>query len=308
MGSSGGSKTQTTKSEPWEEQKPYLEYGFEQALGQYQSDKPNYFPNSTVVGFSPESETAMQATAQRAASGSPLNAAASQQMQSTINGDYLAAQQLDPYFDQARRSVDSQFANSGRYGSGLHKTALAETFGNIAANQYGNERDRQMQASQFAPTLAQQDYADMQALSGVGQQREAMAGNILGDQMDRFNFEQGIDQAKLADYMQLVQGNYGGTNVERASGGGGNTFGKVLGTAATIAPYLLAGSDKRIKRDIKQIGEHKGFPLYEFKYVWDDVKHIGVMAQDVIKTMPEAVIETLIGYYMVDYSKVWGKG
>ncbi len=61
-------------------------------------------------------------------------------------GYYDAAQgmkNLDPYFDQARKSIDSQFAGSGRYGSGLHKAALGEEFGQIASDFANQERDRQ---------------------------------------------------------------------------------------------------------------------------------------------------------------------
>ena len=52
---SGGSKVQTTRTEPWEEQKPYLETGFKRAEDLYTSEKltPAYFPGSTMAGFNP---------------------------------------------------------------------------------------------------------------------------------------------------------------------------------------------------------------------------------------------------------------
>lgn len=305
FGGGSDNQTQTQTSEPWAAQKPYLEYGFEQALNQYQGSNPNYFPESTVVGFAPETQAAMQGITARAFNGSPLNAAASNQLQNVINGDYLTAQNLNPYFDQARRSIDSQFAGSGRYGSGLHKNALAETFGNIAANQYGQERAHQMQAMGMAPALASQDYTDMQQLANVGASREQMAGQILGDRIDRFNFEQNKDQAKLADYMALIQGNYGGTSVSEADGGSnGNGLGQAVGTVASLASLAQMFSDRRLKKDIKEIGEVNGFPVYEFSYIWDDVKRIGFMAQDVIKKLPEAVETMANGFMAVNYKMV----
>ena len=52
---SGGSKVQTTRTEPWEEQKPYLETGFKRAEDLYTSGKmtPSYFGGSTMAGFNP---------------------------------------------------------------------------------------------------------------------------------------------------------------------------------------------------------------------------------------------------------------
>ena len=45
----GGGGTSTTTSEPWAEQKPFLEFGFEQARKQFDKAKPQYFPGSTVT-------------------------------------------------------------------------------------------------------------------------------------------------------------------------------------------------------------------------------------------------------------------
>ena len=52
---SGGSKVQTTRTEPWEQQKPYLETGFKRAEDLYTSGKltPSYFGGSTMAGFDP---------------------------------------------------------------------------------------------------------------------------------------------------------------------------------------------------------------------------------------------------------------
>jgi hypothetical protein len=60
-------------------------------------------------------------------------------------------------------------------------------------------------------------------------------------------------------------------------------------------------SDKRLKKDIKPICSARGYKWYEFSYLWDDVKHIGVMAQDVLKIKPEAVHVLPSGYMVVNY-------
>lgn len=67
-------------------------------------------------------------------------------------------------------------------------------------------------------------------------------------------------------------------------------------------------SDIRTKENIKHIGSMaNGLPVYEFEYKPEfkgfggEGKFIGVMAQDVEKVTPEAVIELPNGYKMVNY-------
>ena len=61
---SGGSKVQTTRSEPWEQQKPYLERGFEFTEDLYRSGalNPAYYGGQTVAGFTPAQKAAQEAT------------------------------------------------------------------------------------------------------------------------------------------------------------------------------------------------------------------------------------------------------
>jgi hypothetical protein len=65
--------------------------------------------------------------------------------------------------------------------------------------------------------------------------------------------------------------------------------------------YILS-SDIRLKHNIEYKGKmESGIPVYEFSYKGHDERHTGVMAQDVIKTQPEAVVLMDNGYYAVDY-------
>jgi len=61
---SGGTKVQTTRTEPWEQQKPYLERGFEYTQDLYRSGKltPSYYGGQAVAGFSPAERAAQEAT------------------------------------------------------------------------------------------------------------------------------------------------------------------------------------------------------------------------------------------------------
>jgi len=63
-------------------------------------------------------------------------------------------------------------------------------------------------------------------------------------------------------------------------------------------------SDRRLKKNIKRLGTSMmGFPVYAFNYIWGGDRQIGVMAQDVVKVKPEAVI-TIDGYMAVNYGMI----
>ena len=48
-------------------------------------------------------------------------------------------------------------------------------------------------------------------------------------------------------------------------------------------------SDERLKRDIVPLGIENGFNTYGFRYLWGTQRYKGVMAQEVMKTNPQAV-------------------
>ena len=68
-------------------------------------------------------------------------------------------------------------------------------------------------------------------------------------------------------------------------------------------PPTTEPTDVRLKTDIRQVGTtaHE-LPLYTFRYIGEDDRYEGVMAQDVLKVMPEAVSVGEDGYYRVDYA------
>jgi len=76
------------------------------------------------------------------------------------------------------------------------------------------------------------------------------------------------------------------------------------GLAGLGAAGITAFSDKRLKKNIERIGTSiMGFPVYAFDYIWGGDRQIGVMAQDVVKVMPDA-ISTVDGYMAVDYGMI----
>ena len=64
-------------------------------------------------------------------------------------------------------------------------------------------------------------------------------------------------------------------------------------------------SDIRLKTDVVKVGTTiHALPLYQFSYVTGEGRYEGVMAQDVLEIMPEAVTTGEDGYYRVNYSKL----
>jgi hypothetical protein len=73
----------------------------------------------------------------------------------------------------------------------------------------------------------------------------------------------------------------------------------LIGSAAGA----VARSDIRLKENIQHIGDENGFRTYEFNYLGSDQRYKGVMAQEVMKTRPDAVID-VNGLYWVDYGAI----
>ena len=68
---------------------------------------------------------------------------------------------------------------------------------------------------------------------------------------------------------------------------------------------ITAFSDRRIKRNIKKLGEFtKGISWYAFRYIGDAKRRIGFMADEVQKAIPEAVHD-VNGVLAVDYGMVF---
>jgi hypothetical protein len=61
-------------------------------------------------------------------------------------------------------------------------------------------------------------------------------------------------------------------------------------------------SDRRLKQNVKRVGAlPNGLPLCSFRYKWGGPTFVGVMAQDVLRVIPEAVVTDSEGFYRVKY-------
>ena len=101
-----------------------------------------------------------------------------------------------------------------------------------------------------------------------------------------------------------------GVNAKRAATT--QAFGQVLtGIGQAGMSYGAGGggntgftSDRRLKQDIVRIGtdEKTSLPIYEFSYIWNPVdRFIGVMADEVERLFPQAIINTDLTFQAVNY-------
>tara|TARA_R100001086_G_scaffold232681_1_gene154006 strand:- start:2158 stop:2889 length:732 start_codon:yes stop_codon:yes gene_type:complete len=79
-----------------------------------------------------------------------------------------------------------------------------------------------------------------------------------------------------------------------------------INAAGGVGAWLSGGvSDRRLKENIKKIGESKsGLGIYKFNYIGQVKQYIGTMADEVIKVVPEAVVRMSNGYFGVRYDLI----
>ena len=198
-GGRSGQQTVNTQVEPPAYAKPFLEYGLSEAKQRYETGEPDFYPFPTTVGFSPESEMALDMVRDRALDPNSLTAQAQGVVQQNLMGtNPLMSMAFQPVVD----TIESRFSRAGRYGSGANQSALASGLAPIA---YKAQQD----ALRMAPNIQN---LDAQQLARVGGAREADAMATLQSDIDRFNFEQNIDDQRLANYLSLVGGGTVGSN------------------------------------------------------------------------------------------------
>ncbi len=251
--SSGGGDTETTqKMEPWAGVQPFLTSYLKNA-GRIASQPYEAFQGQRIAGLSPEQQMGMNMTTSRALNGSPVMQAMQGNLTDTLSGRYMSPdsnpwlkQNVDTALGQAGSAINSQFNRPGAFGSSAHEGVMANQFGNIASQMYGQnydqERTRQMQANMFAPQAAAADYADAQALMGVGNINREMTQSLI-DQ-DYADWQQAQQYPyQQSDFMRnavLAGQGAGGTTTTSQEGAGSSGLANALGYGA--AGYGVANS------------------------------------------------------------------
>ncbi len=147
------------------------------------------------------------------------------------------------------------------------------------------------------PSIMNAPMSMYDAMGRVGAQRRGMSQSAIDQDMQRYNYEAMAPYNALNQYMNTISGNYGGTTTQTTPKQGGG-IGSILGA---IAPLMM--SDIRVKEDIKPVGQYRGMGIYDYKYKGNPQQYTGLMAQEVERKIPDAVVE-IGGIKHIDYGKV----
>ena len=259
-GGSGGGGTTTSIQQIDPTMRPFIQYGLEESTRLYQNpDIPQYYPGQTYISPSQQTQAALAAAQQRAVTGNPLVPAAQQTALNTVQGNYLGG---NPFFEGAFKAATqgaqttyqdtvntalSNASRAGRYGSGamgtaldraggVYANALTNTAGNLAYQNYADERGRQQAMVGVAPQLAQADYTDINQLLQAGQAGEGYQDLAMQDAINRYNFAQQAPYNKLQSYLSGAYGApMGSTGSVTSTSYGGSKAAGALGGAASGA-------------------------------------------------------------------------
>lgn len=210
----------------------------------------------------------------------------------------LGSKTLDPRFERQRDDLETRLSNQGiKLGSAAYDRALSEM--------------RESQGSAYNDLALRgrgQAFSELQAIRN--QPINEVSALMSGSQVSMPNYQvQQQPQIPTTDNAGLINQNYnqqlGAWQQNQSNRGGflGGLFqlGGTLGSAAIL-------SDERAKTDIEKVGKtDDGQNIYKYRYKSGGPIHMGLMAQEVEKKKPEAVVTTDSGLKAVDYGIALGR-
>jgi hypothetical protein len=115
----------------------------------------------------------------------------------------------------------------------------------------------------------------------------------------------GVDEDRRATLRRLIVKGAFVAPVVASFAMSGLTVERAAAQTNSTSSRPLTPSDRRLKKDVSRMATHPaGFGLYRFKYLWSDAEYSGVMAQEVLEAMPEAVVRGADGFLRVDYAAI----
>lgn len=235
-GGGGQTVVRTETQEPWEQQRPYLIDTFKQAQDLYRSDTPKQYQGDTLAGFDPSQTAAHKGIIDYV--GGPRTTAmqkgAEDALVNTMTGQVPTAQlapvlkamttealgnfnnQIMPSIRANQMSYQPGGSSRGDIVTGLAGGAMASQLANNAQKMYYNAFNQAQQnrinSMRMYPSIMSAPLQPMQALYGVGADRQRMSQAVMDNARARWDAEQNKSWNKLGQYANLVRGNFGGTS------------------------------------------------------------------------------------------------
>ena len=272
---------------------------------------------SGQTGFTPQQTADLLAGNVRTGAGTPYQAMADALSGDVVNrlqGSILPGIRQQQVMYQpggsSRAALEQNKAVTSAVKQGL-TTPLAQMYSNAYQTAQGMRLpaaqqaiNQQATAMGMYPSIMSAPLSMYGALGDIGAQRRALTQATMDADMARYQYQATAPQQALANYMNAIQGNYGGQSYQTSPGPSAlDQAGQILGLAGSAAS-LAALSDRRIKNNIVPEGSKwKGLNVYSFNYIGDDTPRRGVMAQEAEVLYPHAVHE-VGGIKFVDYGAI----
>mgnify|MGYP005987692425 FL=1 len=246
----------------------------------------------------------------------------------------IAANRMYNLGEYTGNAMAQNYANAQNQFNLNNQLGLQQQFGNIA-NQMAVQNQNNanaFNAAQFGLGVNQQNNANLlaqaQMQGALGQQQQSMklqdvnallkAGQLQG------MYDQNVLDARYGEFLrgqndpfmklQALNQTIGSVPFSQTTTSSYKpSFWENMGTIASGVGSIMAFSDVRLKKDIQYLGKHeKGFGVYKWNWNDDakamgiDDRTVGVLAQELIEYMPEAVSVHPKGYLQVNYNLVEG--
>ena len=298
-----------------------LNTNFQQNTPQYDSNYVQNIQNQALEYMRPDQEHQQNMLASKLAN------------QGITAGSEAYETAMRQMADQQARDKYQALNTAMTQGNQMFQNQLAANNQNMQAINFGNQAIGQQagldqNVAQFNNTNLQNQFAQQQNLANYqnqlrqqqiaeAQQRQLqplnninalLTGQQVGmPQMPSFNANQAAQPVNYLGAAQM-QGNYNMQNQQMQNASASSTIGGIGSLLGTGIGAAMAFSDKRLKRDvqlIKMIGKgKKKLGWYRYRYVGSDTWHEGVLAHEVKKVQPEAVVRHHNGYDMVNYALI----
>ena len=226
------------------------------------------------------------------------NQAIGQNFSQQLAGTQLSNQAIGQNYQQ---NLQSQQAINQALAQNQAVAAQQQQLANAAQLQQYNQN---LTSAQFGNSAATQELQKQLALRN--QPLNEITGLMSGSQLQMPQF-QGYNPTNIAPAPVFAGAQaQGAANMQnygiQQSGANATTSG-LFSLAGAAAPFMF--SDRKLKSNIERIGTHKlGIGVYEYDIFGE--RQQGVMADEVEKVMPEAVVMHPSGYKMVNYGLLNG--
>lgn len=201
----------------------------------------------------------------------------------------LGSARLDPKFAAQKEALQSQLSNQGiKLGSAAYDRAMSQ-FG-----QQENDAYNQL-------LLAGRGQAVQEQLTEDNQRINQISALLNGGQVSQPNFLTGFSGSQIptTDVASII------ANADAQRAAAAQASGGIWGSALSGIGGLFALSDKRAKEDIRKVGEtDDGQKIYAYRYKGTGgPMQLGLMAQEVEKKTPDAVMTGADGLKRVNYER-----